>query len=94
MVLRRMEARGEVPGGRFVAGFSGEQFARPEAVDLLRVVRRAGKSGEEVLLPAADPLNLAGVILPGARTSAIGSSTLLLRDGVPLPELSPVGLTG
>jgi ATP-dependent Lhr-like helicase len=94
MVLRRMEARGEVRGGRFVAGFSGEQFARPEAVDLLRVVRRAGKSGEEVLLPAADPLNLAGVILPGARTSAIGSSRLLLKDGVPSPEPSLVGLTG
>jgi ATP-dependent Lhr-like helicase len=94
VILRRMEARGEVRGGRFVAGFSGEQFARPEAVDLLRVVRRAGKSGEEVLLPAADPLNLAGVILPGARTSAIGSSTLLLKDGVPSAEPALVGLTG
>ncbi len=70
VVLRRMEARGEARGGRFVAGFTGEQFAAPEAVDVLRAVRRAGSAGEEIAIGAADPLNLAGVVLPGPRVSA------------------------
>jgi len=61
-----MEARGEIRGGRFVAGFVGEQFALPEAVDALRAVRRAGEDAEPVVLGAYDPLNLAGIILPGA----------------------------
>jgi ATP-dependent Lhr-like helicase len=70
-VLRRMEAQGEIRGGRFVAGFTGEQFARPEAIDLLRAVRRA-ESEETVAVEVApaDPLNLVGIILPGARVSA------------------------
>jgi ATP-dependent Lhr-like helicase len=84
IVLRRFEARGEVRGGRFVAGFLGEQFALPEAVDLLRTVRRSDGAGEEVILSAADPLNLTGILLPGQRLSALTSATLLLRDGVPL----------
>jgi ATP-dependent Lhr-like helicase len=70
-VLRRMEAQGEIRGGRFVAGFTGEQFARPEAIDLLRAIRRSGADqarGPDVA--PADPLNLAGIILPGARVSA------------------------
>jgi ATP-dependent Lhr-like helicase len=71
-VLRRLEAQGEIRGGRFVAGFTGEQFARPEAIDLLRAVRRseatAAPMGE---MPPADPLNLTGIILPGPRVSAI-----------------------
>ncbi len=66
MVFRRMESRGEIRGGRFVAGFVGEQFALPEAVDALRAVRRAGADREAVNLGAYDPLNLSGVILPGA----------------------------
>jgi ATP-dependent Lhr-like helicase len=70
-VLRRMEARGEIRGGRFVAGFSGEQFARPEAVDLLRSVRRDADHGEIAVVAAADPLNLTGIILPGPRVSRI-----------------------
>ena len=65
-VLRRMEARGEIRGGRFVAGFVGEQFALPEAVDALRAVRRTGAEAERVTLGAYDPLNLAGIILPDA----------------------------
>jgi ATP-dependent Lhr-like helicase len=65
-VFRRMESRGEIRGGRFVAGFVGEQFALPEAVDALRAVRRAGVDRESVNLGAYDPLNLTGVILPGA----------------------------
>jgi ATP-dependent helicase Lhr and Lhr-like helicase len=64
-VLRRMEARGEVRGGRFVAGFVGEQFALPEAVDALRAARRSGET-EPVTLGAYDPLELGGVILPSA----------------------------
>ena len=69
--LRRMEARGEIRGGRFVAGFVGEQFARPEAVDLLRVVRRDEGACASVVVAAADPLNLTGIVLPGPRVSAL-----------------------
>jgi ATP-dependent Lhr-like helicase len=75
-----MEARGEIRGGRFTAGFIGEQFALPEALDLLRAVRR--NPGEEHLeVAAADPLNLAGIILPGARVSALSGETVLLAGG-------------
>src|SRR5208283_3231729 len=71
-VLRRKEARGELRGGRFVSGLSGEQFASPEALDLLRSVRRAGSHPEDELSIAnADPLNLTGIILPGPRVSTI-----------------------
>jgi ATP-dependent Lhr-like helicase len=76
-VLRRMEARGEIRGGRFTAGFIGDQFALPEALDLLRAVRRS-HSGEEIAVAAADPLNLAGIILPGGRVSALSGETLAL----------------
>ncbi len=86
VVLRQWEARGEVRGGRFVAGFSGEQFARPEAVELLRDVRRNGGEGEEIEIALADPLNLTGVILPGSRTSALAQGVLRLRDGVQQEE--------
>ncbi|HET9930813.1 MAG TPA: DEAD/DEAH box helicase, partial [Polyangiaceae bacterium] len=68
--LRRLEARGRVRGGRFVNGFVGEQYALPEAVDLLRSVRRVEPSGERVHISACDPLNLTGTILPGARIPA------------------------
>ena len=64
-ILRRMEARGQIRGGRFVAGFTGEQFARPEALDLLRAIRRAGDPVAELDISTADPLNLTGIILPG-----------------------------
>lgn len=70
-VLRRMEARGQIRGGRFVSGFTGEQFARPEALDLLRAVRRSDDASEAVEVPTADPLNLTGIILPGARVSPL-----------------------
>ena len=76
-VLRRKEAQGEIRGGRFVSGFSGEQFARPEALDLLRAIRRAG--GDTARLPEianSDPLNLAGIILPGPRVSTLTRSVL------------------
>jgi len=82
--LRRMEARGTARGGRFVAGFSGEQYALPEAVELLRSVRRRGLSGEIIRLSAADPLNLIGIVTPGPRIPAIHANSIVLRDGIPL----------
>lgn len=83
-VLRRMEAQGEIRGGRFVSGFTGEQYARPEAIDLLRAVRRGETGLEERLeVSAADPLNLTGIILPGARVSALSIS----KVGSAWPEL-------
>jgi ATP-dependent Lhr-like helicase len=82
LVLRRMEARGEIRGGRFVEAFRGEQFALPEAVEALRAVRRAGTTGEEIAITTADPLNLVGVILPGPRLSSSTGAVLRLRDGV------------
>jgi len=90
VVLRRMEAKGEIRGGRFVAGFSGEQFARPEAVDLLRVVRRSEKSNETIEISQSDPLNLVGVILPGARSLTAGP--VLLHDGVPVEPVLAAAL--
>jgi ATP-dependent Lhr-like helicase len=83
ITLRRLEARGEIRGGRFVSGFVGEQFARPEAVDLLRFIRRSGEQGEQIDIALADPLNLTGIVLPGPRTSALAQGSLHLRDGVP-----------
>jgi ATP-dependent Lhr-like helicase len=72
-ILRRMEARGEIRGGRFVSGFTGEQFARPEALDLLRAMRRNPSTQESVTLSNADPLNLTGIILPGPRVSRLAA---------------------
>jgi ATP-dependent Lhr-like helicase len=82
-IYRRMEARGEIRGGRFVAGFVGEQFARPEALDLLRHLRRSAKTGEQLEIAPADPLNLSGIVLPGPRTGALTQVSLRLLDGVP-----------
>ncbi len=82
-IYRRMEARGEIRGGRFVSGFVGEQFARPEALDLLRHLRRSAKTGEQLEIAPADPLNLTGILLPGPRTGALTQVPLKLLDGVP-----------
>jgi ATP-dependent Lhr-like helicase len=87
MCLRRLEARGEIRGGRFVAGFSGEQFALPEAIGPLREVRRKGASDEYVSLSAADPLNLIGILTPGARVPSLTGNRVLYRDGVPIAVL-------
>ena len=81
--LRRMEARGTISGGRFVAGFSGEQFAHPDAVGMLREIRKRPRTGETVVLSAADPLNLTGIVLPGPRVPALRTSTVSYTDGVP-----------
>ena len=85
---RRLEARGEIRGGRFVAGFSGEQFAIPEAIGLLRDVRRKPATGQYVSLSAADPLNLVGILTPGARLSSLAGNRLLYRDGLPVATLA------
>jgi ATP-dependent Lhr-like helicase len=81
---RRMELQGEIRGGRFVSGFTGEQFALPEAVESLRAARKRNESGaasHDIKLSASDPLNLAGVILPGPRVPAVPSNFVVFRDG-------------
>jgi len=83
-VYRRLEARGEIRGGRFVAGFGGEQFATPDAVGRLRAVRKSAQPDELVVLSAADPLNLVGILSPGARVPAIHRNRILMRDGLPI----------
>jgi ATP-dependent Lhr-like helicase len=90
VVYRRLELAGEVRGGRFVSGFVGEQFALPEAVEALRAMRKTtgGATAAEIKLSACDPLNLAGVILPGARVPAVPSTFIIFRDGVPVRTLS------
>jgi ATP-dependent Lhr-like helicase len=84
MCLRRLEARGEIRGGRFVTGVSGEQFALPEAIGQLREVRRRENSMQLVSLSAADPLNLIGILTPGGRLPALTGNRVLYRDGVPV----------
>jgi ATP-dependent Lhr-like helicase len=83
-VLRKLEMRGEIRGGRFVQGVSGEQFALPEAVDAVRAIRRREPAGEMVVVSGGDPLNLAGIITPGERVAALPSNRVLYRDGVPI----------
>jgi ATP-dependent Lhr-like helicase len=78
-----MEARGTIRGGRFVSGFSGEQYATPEAVDALRAVRKRQPGGETVTISAADPLNLVGIVLPGPGVPALAANALTYVDGVP-----------
>ncbi|MBI2376155.1 MAG: DEAD/DEAH box helicase [Deltaproteobacteria bacterium] len=87
-VYRRLEARGELRGGRFVTGFVGEQYALPEALEGLRAVRKTRPAHPElVVLSAVDPLNLAGITSPGARVTAQGENTVLFVNGVPVASL-------
>ena len=86
-LLRRLEARGEIRGGRFVAGFLGEQFALPEAVEALRKVRAAPATGQLAAVSACDPLNLVGVVTPGERVPGTLGNMVVFRDGVPLGSL-------
>jgi ATP-dependent Lhr-like helicase len=79
-ILRRLEARGEVRGGRFVTGFGGEQFALPEAVESLREARKHD-SPHEIAVAAADPLNLAGILIPGERVAAVPGKEVRYRNG-------------
>jgi ATP-dependent Lhr-like helicase len=87
-VFRRLESRGEIRGGRFVAGFTGEQFALPDAVGMLREVRRQPDAGALISLSGADPLNLVGILTPGPRLAALSGNRLLYRDGVPIAVLA------
>jgi ATP-dependent Lhr-like helicase len=82
IAFRRLEDRGEIRGGRFVDGFLGEQFALPEAVESLRAQRKTPTQGERVVIAAADPLNLVGIIVPGDRIPAISGRTVAFRNGV------------
>jgi ATP-dependent Lhr-like helicase len=85
-VLRRLEARDEVQGGRFVSGFAGEQFALPEAAAALRR-QREDRDQALVVVSATDPLNLSGILLPGERVPAIMGHRLLLQGGVVVASL-------
>jgi len=86
-VYRRLEARGEIRGGYFVGGVSGEQFALPGAIGSLRALRRTDPKQELIAISGADPLNLVGILSPGPRISAIAANRILLRDGVPIAAL-------
>jgi ATP-dependent Lhr-like helicase len=94
ITFRRLEDRGEIRGGRFISGLIGEQFALPIAVDSLRAMRSLPPSGETITLSAADPLNLAGIIVPGERVPAISGKQVSFRDGalVETPELQSIAL--
>ncbi|OGQ81811.1 MAG: hypothetical protein A3F90_17180 [Deltaproteobacteria bacterium RIFCSPLOWO2_12_FULL_60_19] len=89
-IYRKLEARGEIRGGRFVNGFVGEQFALPEAIDILRAVRRSQEKADPVIISAADPLNLVGILTPGARVSPYSGESIAYRDGVPI-DIGPLG---
>jgi ATP-dependent helicase Lhr and Lhr-like helicase len=89
-IYRRLEARGEIRGGRFVSGFVGEQFALPEAVEALRAQRRAQPSHDPVTIPSSDPLNLLGILSPGPRVSPYSNQVIAYRDGVPV-EVGTLG---
>ena len=83
-IYRRLEARGEIRGGRFVAGFAGEQYALPEAIGLLREIRRKPPADTLVSLSGADPLNLVGILTPGPRLAGLTGNRVLYRDGLPI----------
>ena len=86
-MYHRLEARGEIRGGRFVAGISGEQFALSDAVGMLRAIRREGAQESMISISAADPLNLVGIIIPGNRVTSHTSNRILYNDGVPIAVL-------
>ncbi len=89
IALRRLEDQGEIRGGRFVSGFLGEQFALPVAVESLRASARQPASGEAVTISAADPLNLVGILIPGARVSSGSGKTITLVDGIAADSAEP-----
>jgi len=91
-VYRRLESRGDIRGGRFVAGFSGEQFALPDAVGVLREIRRQPDSRAWISLSGADPLNLVGILTPGPKLAALTGNRLLYRDGLPIALLAAGGV--
>jgi ATP-dependent Lhr-like helicase len=85
-VYRRLEARGEIRGGRFVSGLTGEQFALPDAIPALREIRRNAQDayGQLTVICTADPLNLAGIVTAGERVRAAGRNRMAYRDGIPI----------
>jgi len=87
-VYHRLEARGEIRGGRFVAAVAGEQFALPEALGLLREVRKRPLTGEMLAVSAVDPFNQLGTLLPGSRVPALAVNRILFRDGLPVAVLA------
>jgi len=86
-VYRRLEARGEIRGGRFIAGLTGEQFALPEAIAPLRAIRNKPRDGSLVSVCGADPLNLVGHLLAGTRVPNLANARVLYRDGAPIATL-------
>ena len=87
---RRWEAQGTIRGGRFAHGFTGEQYALPEALEALRAVRRAPDEADAVVISSADPLNLMGIVLPGTRVPSQSGLAIALRNGVPV-DVAPLG---
>ena len=85
--LRRLEARGEIRGGRFVVGFVGEQFALPEAVQMLRNVKNTMPDGKPVVISACDPLNVVGILTPGEKVPAVLGNKVVFQDGIPVCSL-------
>jgi ATP-dependent Lhr-like helicase len=94
ITFRRLEDRGEIRGGRFISGFIGEQFALPIAVESLRAMKSIPLTGETITISAADPLNLAGIVVPGERVPAISGKHVSFRDGVLIetPEIQPINI--
>jgi ATP-dependent Lhr-like helicase len=93
IAFRRLEDRGEIRGGRFISGFIGEQFALPIAVESLRAMKGVQPNGEVITLSAADPLNLAGIVVPGERVPAISGKHVSFRDGILVETPEPQSLT-
>jgi ATP-dependent Lhr-like helicase len=93
ITFRRLEDRGEIRGGRFISGFIGEQFALPIAVESLRAMKSVQPSGEIITISAADPLNLAGIVVPGERVPAISGKHVSFKDGVLVETPEPQPLT-
>lgn len=89
-IYRRLEARGEIRGGRFVSGFVGEQYALPEAVEMLRAMRRSRTEGDTVIVSSSDPLNLVGILTPGSRVSPYSNLAIAYENGIPV-EIGPLG---
>ncbi|WP_419613086.1 Lhr family helicase [Thiolapillus sp.] len=83
-IFRRLEARGEIRGGRFVQGFAGEQYALPAAIKTLRDFNRQPQRGQLITISAADPLNLTGIVTPDERIASIAGQRILYRNGVPV----------
>ncbi len=89
-IYRRLEARGEIRGGRFISGFVGEQYALPEAVDMLRALRRSHAEPGPVIISCSDPLNLVGILTPGSRVSPYTNQAIAYSDGLPV-DIGPLG---